>query len=128
MYLTRRDSKVVENKSTNTQNFGGYIMYFKLFSKFIEQYKIHKSLMKWYQRIWCLISMVLQMIFKPLKQFYSYKNIILCKYRTSNETSFILSYKRITYYRLFGVTLFHTTNDNINSAEANAHVLTLLNK
>lgn len=110
-----REIKVTHGsvKNTNTKTFGGYKMYFKLFSQGITMAKSTNILTK---RMY--LSLLCQTLFKPLKQFYSHTTLISGDYEVYNGNFNNISLVKKRTHRLFKISCYinhpKLTHEDIN--------------
>ena len=109
--------KVVEIKNTSNQTFGGYKTFYHLFLKSIKMLKDINKL-----NPISFSNLLLQCLFKPLKQFYSYTIKIEGKYEIINKTEFNnINVIKTKYYKLFKFTLL-----SVNQKLTNEDIVELL--
>lgn len=101
--------KRVEVKNTSTQTFGGFKAYLKLYFSNLELIKNTPKV-----TIFTHLNLLLQCVFKPLKQFYSYTTKINGCYSIINGNFKNESLKKIIIYKLFNLPIFVSSSELTN--------------
>lgn len=108
MEIRNRTYSYKEIKKKQTSNFGGWSAYFKLYAKFLAKTREESAMMKLvplHGRIWMHLSMLLQVTFKPLKQFYSVVTTIEGRYRVIDGEFVNDTVTKSVRHKIFGMYL-----------------------
>ena len=115
--------KVTGFKNKSTQHFEGWGGYYKLYKTHKRTIKNYYKLLKGIEKLKMKFSFLMQFIFKPFKQFYSYVSLSEGKIEKTYYNEKLIKIKPInctkkTNFYLFGI-LFFKSFRKLTEAEIN---------
>ncbi len=113
-------NRIIKYKEINnklTQSFGGWVAYFKLYVQFLNKMVEYRDLgFRPHVRLWMHVSMFMQVLFKPLKQFYTRTTVTAGKFKVVDGVFENISVTKKVHLRLFNL-YFWSYTDTLSDAD-----------